>query len=124
MKPLIEESFLRCLQRNYINRPSEIKNLINLSRYQLNDKDLSQVQKEKFSKLIKKYLPHNPWCDRVIQVATALAETDDLIRAHVQIDKVLTDALLAMAQKAYCDPSLKYHAEKLYAWRGGVWYSS
>lgn len=122
IKALIESNFLKCFQRNYINRPREIKSLTNLSRHQLNGKDLSQIQEEKLNNLTKKYRPQNPWYERLIQVSTNLAESDDIIRAHMQIEKALNDALLAMEQKAQCNPNLSQHAEKNYAWRRGMWY--
>ena len=124
VRPLIEGNFVECFEKNHINRPREIKKLATFSRNQLKNNDLSIAQKETLEKLIQKYHPHNPWRDRVIQVASILAEKDDLIRPHLEIDKVLTDALLAMNQKAYSDPKFKRHAEKPYAWRKGVWYPS
>ena len=123
VRAYIEGNFTKCFEQNYEHKPREYKALITASRQQANGQDIPESKAKKLNKLAKKYIPLNVWNERLIEISTVLAERDSLIKAHLAINKTLTDALLALEQKACCDPTLKDHAPRFYAWRRGLWHS-
>ncbi len=123
VKAYIEGNFLKCFEQNYEHKPREYKELITSCRQKLNGQDIPEPKTKKLNKLAKKYMPSNVWNERLIEILTILAQHDSLIKAHMEINKTLTNALLALEQKACCDPTLKDHAPRFYAWRRGLWYA-